>query len=191
MSKVKGQRSNVSGGFTLMEMVVAVALFLIAVTICIGIFMSALKANGKIIAMQDVENEVRYIIEVISKEVRLGTIAYDYYEDNFENPVSILAIRDNAGNVSFFGLKGDGVSDGIVQVSLTGGETWSDLNTDSIRVDSFDFYLIPDYDPFSQTSEDIQQPMVLLYLDGRYDKDGTMDGQIKIQTAVVSRQYKK
>ena len=182
-------------GFTLIEMLVATALFLTVITASIGIFLSTIMANSKINAMQKVENEVRYIMEIISKEIRLGTIYYDYYEEvygeSFKNPVPIIALRDNADNISYFALNGDAMSSGIVQMSLNDGDTWSDLSTDSIIVDSLDFYLLPDSNPFVQDAEIIKQPMVILYLQAHYNKQNASDGQIKIQTVISSRQYKK
>lgn len=181
--------------FSLMEMIVATALFLTVITVSIGIFLSVTKANNKINAMQKVENEIRYILEKISKEVRLGTIYYDYYDivysGNFENPAPILALSDNANNISYFMLNGDNSSPGIVQMSLDGGSNWSDLSTDSVIVDSLDFYLLPDSNSFSQNSINIKQPMVTLFLEAHYDRGSSFDGQIKIQTTISSRQYKK
>ena len=181
-------------GFTLIEMLVASVLFLIAITTSIGIFLSTVRANNRINAMQEVENEIRYIVEVISKEIRLGIIYYDYYEEiygeSFENPVSILALEDNAHNVSYFALNGDSSSPGIVQMSLNGLD-WSDLSTDSIVVDSLDFYLSPAEDPFSQDSTIIRQPLIVLNLNARYNRGEGSEGQIRIQTAIGSRQYKK
>jgi len=182
-------------GFTLMEMVVATALFLIAVTASIGIFLSAVKANNKVNLMQEVENEARYVIETIAKKIRLGTIYYDYYEEaygvNFENPVSILALADNADNVSYFALNGDGESVGIIQVDFSDSGIWSDLTSGDIIVDELSFYLIPKLDPFSQSAESIQQPLVIIHLEAHYNNTDDTEGKIKIQTGVSSRQYKK
>ncbi len=191
----KIQKSNFSSGFTLLEMIVATALFLMAMTMAIGIFIATMNANNKITRIQDVENEVRYILEKISKEVRLGTIDYDYYQiiygNDFENPASILSIVDSADNVSQFALNGDENSLGIIQLSLDQGDNWSDLSTDSIQVQVLDFYLIPETDPYAGEPDDIKQPLVLIYLNARYNKDGEMDGNIDIQTAISSRIYKK
>ncbi len=184
----KGQKK----GFTLVEMLVATILFLVAMTASISIFMSTVRANQKITAMQKVENEIRYIMEVISKEVRLGTIHYDDYEEAFPNgfinPVSTLALEDNADNVSYFALNGDEGSPGIVQISLDGID-WSDLNTDSVFVDSLDFYLLPKENPFRRSAYDIKQPMVIINLEAHHDQG--IEGKIRIQTAVSSRQYEK
>ena len=178
-----------------MEMIVSTALFLTVITISVGIFLSVTKANSKINAMQKVENEIRYIIEIISKEIRLGTIYYNYYEltygENFENPVPVLALEDNADNISYFVLDGDGSSSGIVQMSLDNGNTWNDLSTSNVIVDSLDFYLLPDSNPFDQESVIIKQPMVTLFLEAHYNKDDFSTGRIKIQTTIGSRQYKK
>lgn len=188
-------KNNNNQGFTLMEMIIATALFLIVITVSIGIFLSVTKANNRISSMQKVENEIRYILESISKKIRLGMIYYDYYEEvygeNLENPVSILALLDNADNRSYFTINGDGLSEGIIQLSLDDGNSWGNLNTEEIIVDKLDFYLFPEFDPFHQNSIIIKQPMVTIYLEAHYNKNDSSVGEIKIQTTVSSRQYKR
>jgi len=181
---------NKKQAFTLIEMIIATVLFLTAMIVSVSIFLSTLDANNKVNALQKVENEIRYIVETISKEIRLGTIYYGYYEDkygdSFENPTSMLALQDNANNLSYFTL-----NDGVVQMSLNDGVDWSDLSTDNILINSLDFYLMPETNPFSQDSENIKQPMIILYLEAHYNKEASFDGQIKIQTTISSRQYRK
>jgi len=181
--------------FSLMEMIIATALFLIAITASIGIFLSTIKANNKINLMQEVENEIRYITETMSKEIRLGTVYYDYYEDtyglDFQNPVSTLALLDNADNISYFALNGDEESSGIVQVDFSDSGVWSDLTSNDVIVDQLDFYLLPDFNPFAQDAEFIQQPLVIIYLEAHYNNSDDSEGKIKMQTSVTSRQYKK
>ena len=185
------KNSKQKNGFLLMEMIIATALFLTVTTISIGIFLSVTKANTKINAMQKVENEIRYIVEMISKEIKIGTIYYDYYDivysDNFDNPISILALTDNADNVSYFKLN----ENGVIQMSLDNGTNWSDLSTDNIIVDSLDFYLLPDSDPFKPGSTEVSQPMVTLFLEAHYNKGDSSDGKIRVQTTISSRQYEK
>ncbi len=181
--------------FTLIEMLVATVLFLLVMIAATGIFLSTIRGNARVNAMQKVENEVRYIVELISKEIRLGTINYDYYQSvlgtSIENPVSVLAIKDNADNKLYFALNADGNNPGIIQMSLDEGTTWSDLNTGRVVIDSLDFYLLPSSDPFSQGATIIKQPLVILNLKAHYDKGDGSSGQINIQTAISSRQYKK
>ena len=69
-----------NNAFTLVEVLVATILFLTVITACTGIFLSTIRANARVNLMQKVQNEVRYIIEIISKEIRLGTIYYNYYD---------------------------------------------------------------------------------------------------------------
>ena len=76
-------------------------------------------------------------------------------------------------------------------MSLDNGTNWSDLSTDNIIVDSLDFYLLPDSDPFVQDATIIKQPMVILFLEAHYNRGDFSDGQIRIQTTIGSRQYKK
>ena len=174
-------------GFTLMEMLVAVTLFSIVITICLGIFISSLQANKTFIRMQKVQNDIRYLIDIISKEIRLGTIDYDYngYAGNITNPVSILALRDSSNDSVYFRFNNKAVQMGFDDIN------WSDLTTTNIEIESMDFYIIPSSNPFTANPETVAQPMVLLYLHAYYNEAGSMDGNLRIQTVISSRQYKK
>ncbi len=173
-------------GFTLLEMLIATSLFAIIMSIFLGVYLSTLQANNKMIRMQKVQNEMRYILEIMSREIRLGTINYDYYESmGNNNPVEMLSLKDMSDNIIYF------TSDNKNFQMKHNADDWIILNTDYIRIDNLGFYILPTNNPFSQSASILEQPAVTVFLEISYNEDGSMDGNIKIQTTISSRQYIK
>lgn len=61
-------------GFTLIELLVAATVFIIVLVTAAGIFMSVLKAQRKISAMRETQEATRYMLEAMTKELRMSTI---------------------------------------------------------------------------------------------------------------------
>lgn len=59
-------------GYTLIELLVAISVFAIVVTMVSGAFMISLKGQSKTVTVQNVADNIRYAMEVIAKEVRMG-----------------------------------------------------------------------------------------------------------------------
>lgn len=175
------KKINKNLGFTLLEMIVATAIFAIVSTICIGIYLATIKANAKISAMQKIQNEIRYNVDYISREIRLGSINYDYY-NNIENPESVLALYDNSKNTIFFRKNNK-----YIQTS-SDNITWNDLSGDNVDVRSLYFYISPIKDPKKLSVSTTKQELVTIVMEV-FDKN--LESSIKIQTTVSSRNYKR
>ena len=73
MSDVKCQMSNVaSKGYTLIELMVAIGVFAIVVGIMSSMLTTSLRGQKKSITAQNMADNVRFAMEMISKEIRMG-----------------------------------------------------------------------------------------------------------------------
>ena len=70
----KGYKLKASEGYSLIELMVAIGVFAIVVTVMSGMFAISLRGQGKSSTMQNVGDNVRYAMEVMAKEMRMGTI---------------------------------------------------------------------------------------------------------------------
>ena len=61
------------GGFTLVEMLVAIAIFSIVMTVAAGALLNVIDANRKAQAIKTVINNLEFALEGISKDMRMGT----------------------------------------------------------------------------------------------------------------------
>ena len=83
LSKQKIISANVSSGFTLVELMVAVAIFTIVATTAGSALMGIISANKKARSIQSAMNDVNLALESVSKDMRMGT---DYEYSRSEEP---------------------------------------------------------------------------------------------------------
>ncbi|MCR4322615.1 MAG: prepilin-type N-terminal cleavage/methylation domain-containing protein, partial [Candidatus Azambacteria bacterium] len=62
------------GGYSLIELMVAIGVFAVVVTVMSGTFIISLRGQGKSATAQNVGDNMRYAMEVMAKEIRMGTI---------------------------------------------------------------------------------------------------------------------
>lgn len=180
-----------TSGFTLVEMLVTMSIFITALTILSAIFLLTNKSQRKTQALQEVQTDARYAMEVLSQQVRRGNIDYDYYGGSIDsNPQTILALRDPSNNQILFRF--DAGSRGRLQISQDGGGIWTDITPQNLSLQSLYFYLSPSANPFANQPLNNQQPLVTINL---ASKSVTVDGQdiatTYLQTTVSSRQYSR
>jgi prepilin-type N-terminal cleavage/methylation domain-containing protein len=60
--------------FTLVELIVAVAIFSIVITMAFGSFSAAIKAQRRVILLQDIQENAKFILEFMTKETRMSII---------------------------------------------------------------------------------------------------------------------
>lgn len=65
-------KSNQQRGFTLMELIVAIGVFSVAVSIIVGIFLSATRVERRILATVTIIDNTRFVFERMGKEIRTG-----------------------------------------------------------------------------------------------------------------------
>ncbi len=98
-------------GFTLIELLVGLMVFSLAVGVAINLFAAALRAQRKSIAIQNVQDNGRYLISFIAKEIRMSRIVSADGETlilNIEHPTN--------GNITY---------------TFTGAPNWQILRTDA------------------------------------------------------------
>ena len=61
-------------GFTIIELIVAVAIFSIVATVAVGLLTNVLRSQRKVIAVQNIQDNGRYLIGFIAKEIRMSKI---------------------------------------------------------------------------------------------------------------------
>lgn len=167
-------------GFTLVELLVAVMIFSIAIAGILGVFNYTVKSQSKVLDSQEVLDQASYVMEYMSRSVRMAKkdeagaciTAGKNYDDPSGNSSSIKFWSYNEQCQKFY-LDGDRLKEekgGIVNFL-----TSSNLNVNSIK-----FNIAGD-------GTDNEQPKVTVFLD--IEKAGAISGDagIKIQTTVSQR----
>ena len=168
-------------GFTIVEALVATAVFALAMTAIVGVFLAVLRVNERARQVRLVEQNARYITEFISREIRNGRIDYDAYGGAIPNPTNTLRLVDKDGNsASFQFSNGD--------VTYTRAGQTSQLDSQGINIGNFRFFIAPVVDPFGVSPGLIEQPMVTLVLE--ISSENSRDpATMIVQTTVSTRFY--
>jgi len=96
------KRSKFLTGFTLIELMVAMAIFVVVSIVSVSIFLTAIQNQRRDFQVQNLQDNGRYIIEVFTKEVRM------LQEIKNDTTNSRLHIKNQDGDSVTYEFKGDG-----------------------------------------------------------------------------------
>lgn len=142
-----GNKKSQRSGFTLLEVIVVVALFAILVIVVVDVYLLALRAQRQTSYRQKALSSARTVIETIARSVRTSEIDYSFNygapSGGIVNPESSLALIDQTGQKVQYIL-----DNGRVKINTPNGLY---LLTDSteIQVVNLDFYINPTTSPLA------------------------------------------
>src|SRR5690348_2135634 len=93
-------------GFTLIEAVVATAVFAFIASSIIGVYIATLQLNRKSRAERNVANNANYIMSFLAKEIRNGTITYASYPSGVVPQNPDLYLENQADEAEHIFLSG-------------------------------------------------------------------------------------
>jgi len=169
-------------GFTLIEAVVATAVFAFVVSSIIGVYMSTIQLDRKTRSQRAVAQNARFIMEYLAKEVRNGSIYYSYYPGGVAN--STLALTNQANQAEYFYLSG-------TDLKIEKGGATTNLNSDSVRVTKLLFRVSPAQDPYTTAKTFNEQPKVtvIMELTSDYGGAGIETSVLNLQSTFATRNY--
>ncbi|MFH1656928.1 MAG: prepilin-type N-terminal cleavage/methylation domain-containing protein [bacterium] len=178
--------NNKNAGFTLVEVLVALAIFSIIASLAIGIFVMAMRSQRKILAQQQVLDQVSYAIEYMSRAIRMArkddiTIGGVSVNCLFGDRVNyeITAIGTGHGGIKFRNYNND-----CPEFYLQEGQLREDKNGVDLPLTAPDLTVISfEIKDSGWDQYDTLQPAVTMFLDIE-GKEGT---KIQIQTTVSQR----
>lgn len=196
------KRAKQRKGFTLVEVLIVVAVFSLTMLVATNIFILANRSQRQASVDQKIQGDIRFVMEAISREVRFGTIDYDCYAQGNCDPVnpapinlsatrgetSVLALKDADGNkIRFAAFPENG--ERKLQVCLINAATdnpdkcaspdagaendWEVITPDNIRVAATTFILYPHTNPYLPCTGTCA---------GAYEADGQPKVTIILQT---------
>jgi type II secretory pathway pseudopilin PulG len=107
-------------GFTLIELIVSTALFIVVMIVAIGAVLSAVEADRKAQALNAVINNVTLTFESMIRDLRTG---YNYSNDYCSDPTSCINFTDKDGNTVSYALQTDDTGSYIVKTSSNAAES--------------------------------------------------------------------
>jgi prepilin-type N-terminal cleavage/methylation domain-containing protein len=73
MNKCKKRFIN-NRGYTMIELMVALSIFVTVIIVVLGLFSMAIKGQRRVIAQQNVQENARFLMEFMAKEIRMSMI---------------------------------------------------------------------------------------------------------------------
>lgn len=180
------KKINYKKGFSLIEVLVATALFAIISTATLDIFKLVIDSQRGAIATQNVEESLKYFLEVTAKEIRMAKRNMSNCS-SFTNLkiYSVSSISTNADNLFFLNYKGE-----CVKYSLENGrfaitrENITDyISPAKIVIDELHFIL--------EDETGTRQSAVTMELVAHAPGKDSAKSMMRIQTTLTSRYYKK
>jgi len=169
-------------GFTLIEMIIAVAIFSLVLIAATNIYLIINNSQRKVVTLQKIQEDVRFLFDAISQDIRLGSINYEFYQDE-EIPLhpdradrldnTVLAMIDQDREQVYYRLNDTG--DKIQYCSgqdcdLAVPADWDDITPDQVEILNLSFLVYPSADPF------IDEPEVDCTNDNQCDPSGYVCG---------------
>lgn len=203
------QKSTTVAGFTIVEMMVALALFTIVMTIATGAFLSLIGGSSQLQAEQTIMTSLNFAMDSMTREIRTGTRYYCV--NNAETRVDdLIETSDCAGSDSFsFVESGSSLSNSLSSGTTTGqrityyinfnagkkqlmrqiGFNDSDgiqesLLSSDVTLESLKFFVSG---ADSLSSGDVRQPTVTIIIEAQDPNDAT--GKVyTLETTVTQRE---
>lgn len=160
-----GSNNNYSkSGFTLIELLVAVTVFSLVIIVAVGLLTAAIRNQRRSIAIQNVQDNGRYLIGLMAKEIRMS----EFNTANGETTI-LNIIHPINGNINYT-FSGTQI--------LRNGEL---INSDEVEVGGR-FYVD------GKTAGDDEQPRVTIVMKVKTTRIKTEErSEINLQTTLTQR----
>src|SRR3989338_9620000 len=174
-------------GFTLLEMTVALGIFIILFTLTLGIYSQSLKAEQLTIQMSKLQKESQLIMEVIAKKIRSSKIDYSYYDGgtvNVSDGESQLALLDKSGYQTVFRFAGGSI-EVCIEDCKTGG-VFTSIPAADVSITSLTFFITQDKNPFTLDNPPEEFPKVTMVINLQ-NTSGTNTRNLFVQQTIPQR----
>jgi prepilin-type N-terminal cleavage/methylation domain-containing protein len=195
MFKNNFKKENTQKGFTLVEMMVAVAIFSIVVMISLGAILTVLDANRKARTLTEVMNNMNFSIEMITRSLKTGVEPdYEQLASNEEGENFFILsvgsiILDESGfqrEKTRYRLMKDGERGYIARCTnfsdICSSDEWDPITSDLVDVDRFEAFVVG-----YGTENDGVQPRTQLFISGTVRVNENISSDFSLQTTVSQR----
>ena len=187
------------GGFSLVELMVSVSIFAIAMIISISTLLVIIDANAKAQATSAAMTNLSYAFDNITRNLRTGRLYYctgsgaDMTNQLLTSSPGFQDCNNEIGIV--YTREIDGVRTGYrlssqrIQEYHPARGSWVPITGSDVRIDRFSLFVIGSAtdDPATPSIDDIEQPKVKILITGHINNGLDTDTDFKLQTHIVQR----
>lgn len=185
MTGVKQTNNSFKPGFSLMEVLVSVLLFSLIIIGALNIFKLVIESQRTALATQNVEENLKYFLEVTSKEIRMakrsagecGVPVGQIYINEVANVTNTLKFKNYHDECVVYRLTSDG------RFQITRGAYTGFLTPQRIKISDAKFYI--------KSNGVGSQGAVVMSVTAEALGKEINQATMKIQTTLSSRYYKK
>lgn len=181
------RKNKKNKGFTLIEMLVSLALFSVVSTVAVGALLTLVTVNRKEQSIKTSVNNLNAVMESMTREIRMGK---DYYCDN--TPPISGSVQDCAGGAGMLGITTS--KDDFFEYKMESGQILRRVNrvlltdpfipmtSSDVTVDTLRFYV-------SGTTRGLldPQPTVTIVISGQVGIQEKTTSDFNVQATVVQR----
>jgi len=187
-------------GFTLMEVVVGLALFGVSLIVLTDIYLLSQTAQNRLASETRIQSDARYVMEVIAREVRMNLIDYSAITNIPGQPyLDYLPLKDLVGNTMVFvATSSPTYCEPGTTSCLTvkrNNSAWASITPRGVNILRSNFYVYPESDPFRILADGYaasSTPRVTIILVAENITAKTAEKEVQsLQTTVSSRVYKR
>jgi len=192
-----GMSSQSERGFTLVEIIVAMGLFIVVATSAIGALLTVMDSNRKVKSLRAGMDNLNVALEQMIREMRTGGI---YHCDPIPpgnltpSPPAPINNKDcptGGDTVAFISQSGDTIAykenSGTIVRSVNGG-AFSRIIAPDITINDLEFY-VSGSNPYigqSGVADTKTQAHIIIYIDGSVDNAG-VNSNFQLQTMATQR----
>ncbi len=190
--------NRLQSGFTLIEMLVSLALFTIVGTISVGVLLVLVNGNGRVVNEQVVTNSLTYALDSMSREIRTGSEYYCATANTARGITSATLVQDCVtGNTGLsFREAGKSITGGNTNSRISyyfqngmlyrrvGLGTEESLLNNDVVVNDVQFF-VSGAEPLTQNNTNKVQPTVTIVVTGAAASDPSRT--FTVQTTITQR----
>ena len=172
------------GGFSLIELIVSVALFAVVMTASVGTLLALVSANQKAQSLKSVINNLHFALDSMARTIRTGQLYFcaDSVSETVPSGTAdcalggrTLTLTDDHGVRLAYRYE-----EGRIERRV-GSEGFAGLTAPEVVIDDMQFYVT------GSTVGDTVQPTVTISIRGHAGAKPTTDSSFNVQTTVTQR----
>lgn len=172
-----------SRGFTLVEMITAMAVFMVVLTLSLGSILQVFDVNRKSQALKTVMSNLNLAIESMAREMRFGE---DYHCGSSGTISSPQNCPGGDSFVSFLSSDDEQIvyrlNGSVIEKSVNGGASYAAITGQEIDIEDLSFYVLG-----AGAQSPSLQPKVIIKISGTAGADEDSQTEFTLQTMVSQR----